>query len=125
MLLSSLIFCFIFATITFYMKENTTRYYNREVYIYAINESEICVKGLPTSKENFNESYIIKNTDSLKIFDRKGGNVDYEILKEGNILIFDFKSILTPKANSYLNRGMYNIRLSDEVFNNKFWNSDF
>ncbi|WMC92633.1 hypothetical protein [Kineothrix sp. MB12-C1] len=120
------IIIFIFLTITIlYVKKNMRIYHNQEVYIYDVNESEIHVKGFPTNTGSFSKSYIIKNTDSLKILDQAGTSISFETLNPGNIFIFDYKGIGAPRANVYLNKGIYNVRLSDEIFNNKFWNVNF
>ena len=117
---------FIFLTITIlYVKKNMRIYHNQEVYIYDVNESEIYVKGFPTNTGSFSKSYIIKITDSLEILDQAGTSVSFETLNPGNIFIFDYKGIGAPRANVYLNKGIYNVRLSDEIFNNKFWNVNF
>ena len=117
---------FIFLAVTvFYMKKNVGIYHNLEVYIYDVNESEIYVKGFPTNTGSFSKSYIIKITDSFEILDQAGTSISFETLNPGNILIFDYKGIGAPRANVYLNKGIYNVRLSDEIFNNKFWNVNF
>jgi beta-lactamase class D len=108
-----------------YIRNNTVIFMNQEVYVDVINESEIHVKGLPANTENFSETYMIKKTDALKILDRQGREIDFESLNVGNILIFDYKGLMVPKSGSYLNRGIYDVRLSGEVFNNKFWNVEF
>ena len=117
---------FIFLTITIlYVKKNMRIYHNQEVYIYDVNESEIYVKGFRTNTGSFSKSYIIKITDSFEILDQAGTSISFETLNPGNILIFDYKGIGAPRANVYLNKGIYNVRLSDEIFNNKFWNVNF
>ena len=117
---------FIFLAVTvFYMKKNVGIYHNLEVYIYDVNESEIYVKGFPTNTGSFSKSYIIKITDSFEILDQAGTSISFETLNPGNIFIFDYKGIGAPRANVYLNKGIYNVRLSDEIFNNKFWNVNF
>lgn len=109
----------------YYIRNNTVIFMNQEVYIDVVNESEIRVKGLPINIGNFSAAYMIKKTDALKILDQQGREIDFESLKEGNILIFSYKGFIIPKSYSYLNRGIYDIRLSGEVFNNKFWNVEF
>lgn len=103
-------------------------YYNFELYIYKIEKEQLLVKALPNVNKNrpLSGSYTISINNSLRILDMEGKEADLSTLKVGDILVFDYtgRKDYNPPEGTVLNserKGIYNIRLSDEIFNYKFW----
>lgn len=129
------IICIFCITFIFYWRNKTLIYHYLDVdlYIDEISEDEIIVKTLPNSTENiFNGEYIIQINEDLIIKDSKGGDVDIYSLERGDILLFDYdgpinfrnKTAENVKSGTVLNGekiNAFNLRLSDEKLNLKFW----
>ena len=101
-----------------------------EMYIYDISEEEIVVKNFPQNISKFNGTYKIKLDDSFNMKDEKGNKVEVSSLKQGDIILFDYKGEKkpNPKEGAVLNGfpyNIYHIRLSDKEVNYKFWRIEF
>ena len=107
-------------------KRENFLHWNNKVYIYEIADKEIRVRGLPDKMGFFTGSYVINMDQSLIISDLDGEKIDVTDLKVGDLLIFDFMGEREPslKDGESLNKGIQDIRLSDEPFNYKFWGID-
>lgn len=119
----------------FYWRNKTLIYhsFDIELYIDQISENQIIVKNPPYSTRSaFNGEYIIQINEDLTIKDSKGGDVDVQSLKRGDILLFDYTgpikfknaTAINFKNNTVLNGekiNAFNFRLSDEKLNMKFW----
>lgn len=108
----------------YWRRETECRGVNIDVYIDEIRDDEIIVKGMPYVTEFFTEEYRIQINDTLVIKDSKGGVVDIQQLKRGDILLFDYHGPWELKRGTLLNgkrEYAYNFRISDEKLNLKFW----
>ncbi|MDE5910591.1 MAG: hypothetical protein K2H52_17950 [Lachnospiraceae bacterium] len=95
-----------------------------EVYIDEIQEDKIIVKGAPYATGFLSGEYCIQINDALIIKDSKGGVIDLQQLKRGDILLFDYHGPWELKNGTLLNGKIiyaYNFRISDEKLNLKFW----
>lgn len=127
-----IVFAVLLSGIVYYKSTHFYYHVDNKVYVSQIAENTITVTGLPEGSGQLQDSYIIRIKEPLTLKNMEGGEIDFFSLQIGDILLFDYKGTKepAPKAGAVLNSGrygiyeLYNLRLSDEKLNGRFWGID-